>query len=106
MGVAQKPGQKGCQALPSQGGMGGGAEQMRVEETTAKERAAGLGASSAVLPKTRPKRSQGRTGQTRATWAQGSPMTAVFRRRFPSCSRQEGGRPGDGRGEGERGGGK
>lgn len=24
MGVAQKPGQKGCQALPSQGGMGGG----------------------------------------------------------------------------------
>lgn len=79
-----------------------GAQQRRVEKTGAKERAAGLGASSAVLSKTLPKRSQDRTGQTRATWAQGSPMTAVFRGRFPSCSRKEGGRPGDGRGEGER----
>lgn len=35
-----------------------------------------------------------------------SPMTAVFCGRFPSCSRQEGGSPGDGGREGERGGGK
>lgn len=103
MGVAQNSSQKGLPGPAFEGRYGG---QRRVEETRETERAVGLGASSAVLSKTLPKRSQGRTGQTRGPRAQQSPMTAVFCGRFPSCSGQEGGSPGHGRREGGRGGGK